>query len=495
MDGFKKGLRPDRVTRITDRVVGLLDRWLTSLEEQTASDRDVVPEPIRVTPLAREGRAFEKRHEMQTIEELRRSIIDDEELPSIMTPMILRRGEIARLKAQRAVWRELRGTPGTHPGLSVVEIGQLYITNQRIIVTGVASETTLELSEVDDVTVSDGMLLISRIGKLDPYIELSSPAMLDVALLLIERERRGGRPLKEFLDGAQPKTPAESELIAQQKPQATPPETIEALLAKLDKLVGLTSVKGEIHTLVNVARVREMRKKEGLKVPPGSYHMVFVGPPGTGKTTVARLLAQIFHALGLLSKGHLVEVDRAELVAGYVGQTAIKTDACIKEALGGVLFIDEAYSLASGSEQDFGREAIETLLKLMEDNREDLVVVAAGYRDRMEIFVESNPGLRSRFTRFIDFPDYSPEELTTIFTRLAEEEGYQLSEGVVESVKQRMVDAYAARTSNFGNGRMVRNLFEESLTAQANRLANASPTRDQLCTITVEDLKDLDSET
>jgi stage V sporulation protein K len=216
--------------------------------------------------------------------------------------------------------------------------------------------------------------------------------------------------------------------------------------------------------------------------------MVFVGPPGTGKTTVARLVGQIFHALGLLSKGHLVEVDRAELVAGYVGQTAIKTDACVRGALGGVLFVDEAYSLASGGEQDFGREAIETLLKLMEDHRSDLVVIAAGYRDKMETFIESNPGLRSRFTRFIDFPHYTPEELTTIFVRLADEEGYKLSDGVIDLVRQRMVDSYVKRTENFGNGRMVRNLFEHSLTAQANRLAHASPTRDQLCMILPDDL-------
>jgi hypothetical protein len=432
---------------------------------------------------------------MQTIEELRRSIIDDAELPSITTPMILRSGESAHMRVQRAVWRELRSSAGmfaVNGSLTVVEIGQLYVTNQRVIVDGGATQTSVELSELDGVAISDGMLLLQRIGTLDPYIELNSPALLDVVLLLIERARRGGRPLKEYLNEAMPAA-AEPKPVAKPVPAtptapATPEPTLEELLAKLDKLVGLSSVKSEIHTLVNVARVREMRKREGLKVPPGSYHMVFVGPPGTGKTTVARLVAQIFHALGLLSKGHLIEVDRAELVAGYVGQTAIKTDACVVQALGGVLFIDEAYSLASGSEQDFGREAIETILKLMEDHRHDLVVIVAGYRDRMEEFIESNPGLRSRFTRFIDFPDYTPDELTTIFTRLAEEEGYKLTQGVVESVRKELTEAYEARASNFGNGRLVRNLFEKSLTAQANRLANAKPSREDLCTITEADL-------
>ena len=415
--------------------------------------------------------------------------------------MILRQGEHAHLRVQRAVWRELRATPGALAvtgALTVVEMGQLYVTNQRVILDGVGDDLSIEYSELDGVSISDGMLLLQRLGKLDPYLELNSPAWLDVVLLLIERARRGGRPLRHYLEtpGEASGTGASSVASGQPRPaQAAPAPagiaepTLEELLAKLDKLVGLESVKAEIHTLVNVARVREMRRKEGLKVPPSGYHMVFVGPPGTGKTTIARLLGAIFHALGLLSKGHLTEVDRAELVAGYVGQTAIKTDKVVQEARGGVLFIDEAYSLApDNSDQDFGREAIETLLKLMEDHREDLVVIVAGYRDRMETFLESNPGLRSRFTRFIDFPDYTPEELALIFTRLTDEEGYTLADGALDAVKGILNREHELRKDNFGNARLVRNLFERALTSQANRLVGGTPTRAELCLLTAEDI-------
>jgi Holliday junction resolvasome RuvABC ATP-dependent DNA helicase subunit len=440
---------------------------------------------------------------MENIEELRRIVVDAPVLPTVPTPMILRNGEVAHLKVQRAVWRELRGSPGgmsVTGAFTVIEMGRLYVTNQRLILEGVGSEMSIEYSEIDGVAVSDGMLLIQRIGKLDPYLELNSPAWLDVVLLLIERVRRGGRPLREYVSGVATPTNPAAAIAAPPPPVETPAlptdtgkpvETLEELLAKLDRLVGLANVKEEIRSLVNVARVREMRRKEGLKVPPASYHMVFVGPPGTGKTTIARLIGSIFHSLGLLSKGHLVEVDRAELVAGYVGQTAIKTDAVVRQAMGGVLFIDEAYSLApEGADQDFGREAIETLLKLMEDNRGDLVVIAAGYSDRMHSFLESNPGLRSRFSKVIEFPDYSADELDTIFARLAADEGYTLGAGADEAMKTLLKSHCDCRTENFGNARLVRNLFEDALTAQANRLSaiKPDPTREQLCTLLAEDI-------
>ena len=420
-------MTPDPVSRVTDFIVEKIEQLVEGYESLNNPDGENGL-PV-ITPLGLDQTKRIKENRMLSTEELRRIAIEDPELPSITTPMILRQGEVGHLRVQRAVWRELRGSAGSLAvtgAFTVIEMGRLYVTNQRIILEGVTEELSLEYSEIDGVAVSDGMLLLQRIGKLDPYIELNSPGLLDVVLLFIERARRGGRPLKEYLDAATPQPAQEAPAPAARKKTpskptgpATPPPTLDVLLAKLDRLVGLSSVKLEIKSLVNIARIREMRRQQGLKVPPAGYHMVFVGPPGTGKTTIARLLGQIFNALGLLSKGHLVEVDRAEMVAGYVGQTALKTDAVVNEALGGVLFVDEAYSLApEDAGQDFGHEAIETLLKLMEDHREDLVVVAAGYRDRMHSFIESNPGLRSRFTRFIDFPDYVPEELIKIFLGL-----------------------------------------------------------------------------
>ncbi len=272
-----------------------------------------------------------------------------------------------------------------------------------------------------------------------------------------------------------------SKLIDQLKPTVTPAaqsapatdETLEACIAKLHALVGLESVKREIDTLVNIAKVSQMRRERSLPVPELSLHLVFSGNPGTGKTTVARIVSQIYGKLGLISKGHLVEVDRSQLVAGYVGQTAPKVAAVVEQALGGVLFIDEAYALMSKGAQDFGAEAIETLLKLMEDNRDDLVVIAAGYGEQMQEFLSSNPGLRSRFARTVEFPDYTADETLEIFERQAKSADYVLSEQARAMVRTELARRRAASV-NFANGRDVRNLFERVLAMQANRLGQAA---------------------
>jgi SpoVK/Ycf46/Vps4 family AAA+-type ATPase len=230
-----------------------------------------------------------------------------------------------------------------------------------------------------------------------------------------------------------------------------------------------------------------LRAERRLPTLETSHHLVFTGNPGTGKTTVARLLSQILRTLGLVSKGHLVETDRSHLVAGYVGQTATKTRAVLESALGGTLLVDEAYALARGGDNDFGREAIDTIVKYMEDHRDDLALIAAGYPVEMEEFIDANPGLKSRFTRFIDFPDYSTDELVEIFERMSGDVRYHLDEAGRDALRA-VIDA-EPRTRGFGNARFVRNLFEEAVGRQADRLAEVSdPTDDQLTTLTADDV-------
>ena len=277
---------------------------------------------------------------------------------------------------------------------------------------------------------------------------------------------------------------------AEEKKEEPKPD-FDTLMAELNELVGLEEVKKDIKNLMNLVKVRKLREANELPVPPMSLHMVFLGNPGTGKTTVARLLSGLYAAIGVLSKGQLVEVDRSGLVAGYVGQTAIKTQEVIKSAMGGVLFIDEAYSLSSGGENDFGREAIETLLKAMEDHRDDLIVIVAGYTGPMESFINSNPGLESRFNKYIFFPDYNGEQLTAMFRKRCEKNGYTLTEEADAAAVEYFTQLYEERSDNFGNGRDVRNVFEDMVVRQSNRVAAMEdPSKEDLMTVLPADLED-----
>ena len=267
---------------------------------------------------------------------------------------------------------------------------------------------------------------------------------------------------------------------------------LDAVLADLNTLVGMENIKQEINTLINFLKVQKLRQMRGLTQMPLSLHMVLAGPPGTGKTTVARLIGRIYRALGFLPSGHLIETDRAGLVAPFVGQTALKVDEMVEKALGGILFIDEAYALmprGGQNGQDFGLEAIETLLKRMEDQRGKLAVIIAGYGDELHRFLEANPGVKSRFNRYFYFEHYKPQEMADIFTTFCSEHQLTLTSEAHTLLLHHLTAVYHKRTRAFGNGRYARNLLEKTIERQANRIVHLEPITDELlCTLTQDDI-------
>ncbi len=378
-------------------------------------------------------------------------------------------------------------TPATLRNTSLVTAGSIFVATPAPLFQLLADHDRSNGTVLGSIyyqralDIAHGVIAIDEVAAQDELAAISRYRSMMLAELASDGTRRST---------PSPAAAGASATVAVAVP-AVPAEAvvrpIEELLAELDALVGLAAVKAEVRLLADLLRVQQLRREHDLPVVDTSLHLIFVGNPGTGKTSVARLLAQILHSLDVLATGQLIETDRSGMVAGFVGQTAPLVTKRFDEADGGMLFIDEAYALARGGANDFGREAIDTMVKLMEDRRDRVVVVVAGYPADMAIFIDANPGLSSRFTRTLNFPDYSGDELVTIFQRIAEPQRYHLDQAATDDLARMLVDV--PRNVGFGNGRYVRNLFEAAIAHQASRIVRDQlSSESDLCTLTSDDL-------